>query len=70
MKFIPSAQKDFDKLDGRRRILVAEQLLKLENNPFSGKELGNKAGIDLKGYYKLYVDKKKSGLFILLLKIE
>ncbi|MBC8183518.1 type II toxin-antitoxin system RelE/ParE family toxin [candidate division KSB1 bacterium] len=59
VKFIPSARKDFDKLDGRRKILVAKQLVKLENNPFAGKELGNKAGIDLTGYYKLYADKKK-----------
>jgi len=59
IRFIPSAQKDFDKLDGRRKILVAKQLVKLENNPFTGKELGNKAGIDLTGYHKLYVDKRK-----------
>jgi len=59
VSFISSAQKDFDKLDGRRKILVAKQLVKLETNPFSGKELGNKAGIDLTGYFKLYVDKKK-----------
>lgn len=59
VRFIPSAQKDFDKLDGRRKILVAKQLIKLEDNPFAGKQLGNKAGIDLTGYYKLYADKKK-----------
>ena len=59
IRFIPLAQKDFDKLDGRRKILVAKQLVKLENNPFAGKELGNKAGIDLTGYYKLYADNKR-----------
>jgi len=59
VSFIPSAQKDFDKLDGRRKILVAKQLVKLENYPFAGKELGNKAGVDLTGYYKLYADKKR-----------
>jgi mRNA interferase RelE/StbE len=57
--FIPSAQKDFEKLDGRRKVLVAKQLSKLEKNPFSGQHLGNKAGIDLTGYYKMYADKKK-----------
>lgn len=57
--FIPSARKDFEKLDGRRKILVAKQLKKLEANPFLGQHLGNKAGIDLTGYYKLYADKKK-----------
>ena len=59
VKFIPSAQKDFDKLDGRRKILIAKQLIKLEDNPFAGKQLGKKAGIDLTGYYKLYADKRK-----------
>ncbi|MFQ5752353.1 MAG: type II toxin-antitoxin system RelE/ParE family toxin, partial [bacterium] len=56
---ISSAQKDFEKLDKRKQILVAKQLVKLENNPFAGQHLGNKAGINLTGYYKLYVDKKK-----------
>jgi len=59
IKFIPLAQKDFENLDGRRKILVAKQLIKLENNPYAGQHLGNKAGINLTGYYKLYVDKKK-----------
>jgi len=59
LKFIPSAQTDFDNLDARRKILVAKQLKKLENNPYAGQHLGHKAGINLTGYYKLYVDKKK-----------
>jgi len=59
IKFIPSAQKDFEKLDGRRKILVAKQIKKLENNPYAGQHLGHKAGINLTGYYKLYVDRKK-----------
>ena len=59
IEFLPSAQKDFETLDNRRRIVVAKQLLKLEDNPFAGQHLGKKAGIDLTGYYKLYADKKK-----------
>ena len=59
IEFIPSAQKDFEKLDNRRKILVAKQLSKLEDNPFAGQHLGKKADIDLTGYYKLYTDKKK-----------
>ena len=59
IEFLSSAQKDFEKLDQRRKILVTKQLLKLETNPFAGQHLGKKAGIDLTGYYKLYADKKK-----------
>ena len=59
VRLIPSARKDFEKLDGRRKNLVAKQLLKLEENPYAGKHLGNRSGIDLTGYYKLYADKKK-----------
>ncbi len=35
-------------------------LISLETNPFLGKSLGNKAGIDLAGYHKLYIFKKKT----------
>lgn len=31
----------------------------LETNPYKGKPLGKKGDIDLTGYYKLYVMKKK-----------
>ena len=31
---------------------------KLKANPFAGKELGNKNGINLTGFYKLYACKK------------
>ncbi len=60
IKFIPSAQKDFQKFEGRRKILVAKQLAKLETNPFTGQHLGKKVGIDLSGYYKLYAAKKEN----------
>jgi len=36
-----------------------KQLVKLENNPKYGDPLGNKAGINLDGYFKLYADKKR-----------
>ena len=38
---------------------VLKQLVKLEQNPKYGAPLGNKAGINLKGYFKLYADKKR-----------
>ena len=64
MKFkvflIPEAEEDFKNLDGSLKKLVLKKLLQLETNPFIGEALGNKAGMDLTGYYKLYVFKKKT----------
>ncbi len=59
VELIPEAQKDFSKLDGSVRKLILKQLVKLENNPKYGEPLGNKAGINLEGYFKLYADKKR-----------
>jgi mRNA interferase RelE/StbE len=38
---------------------VLKQLVKLELDPKYGNPLGNKAGINLEGYFKLYADKKR-----------
>ena len=38
---------------------VLKQLVKLEQNPNYGDPLGNKAGINLEGYFKLYADKRR-----------
>ena len=59
VRLIPSARKDFNKLDGREKLVVAKKLKKLSSNPFLGEELGKRAGIDLIGYFKLYTDKKR-----------
>jgi len=48
------SKKDFDRLDGSIKKIVLKKMIQLESNPFLGKPLGNKAGIDLTGYYKLY----------------
>jgi len=56
---IEEAREDFRRLDRRVQIQVAKLLKQLESNPYKGEHLGNKAGIDLTGYYKLYADKKK-----------
>ena len=53
------AQADFNKLEGSVRKQVLKQLVKLELNPKYGNPLGNKAGINLEGYFKLYADKKR-----------
>jgi mRNA interferase RelE/StbE len=59
VELIPEAKKDFKTLDGHVRKLILKQLLKLEKDPRYGEQLGNKAGIDLSGYCKLYADQKR-----------
>jgi mRNA interferase RelE/StbE len=48
------AERDFAALDGSLRKLVRKKLAKLEENPNIGEELHNRAGCNLRGYYKLY----------------
>ncbi len=56
---IQEAKKDFEKLDSSIKKQILKKLILLETNPFLGKPLGNRAGMDLIGYYKLYVYKRK-----------
>ena len=57
--FHPDAAKEIAGLDNRVRLLVIKQIKKLSLTPGLGNELGNKRGIDLSGYRKLYADNKK-----------
>ncbi len=59
VELIAEAKNDFKTLDGHVRKLILNQLLKLEKDPRYGENLGNKAGIDLSGYFKLYADQKR-----------
>ena len=59
VELIPEARADFNKLDGSVKKRVLKQLVKLERNPKYGDPLGNKAGINLEGYFKLYADKRR-----------
>ena len=59
IEFLPDAEKDFDTLDGSTKEEVAKKIDALAENPFLGKPLGKKHGVDLTGFYKLYVAKKK-----------
>lgn len=52
------AANDFRGLDGSVKKQVAKQLKKLEESPHLGLPLGNRAGFDLTGYYKIYAVNK------------
>ena len=53
LEFLPEARKDFDRLAGNQKILVAKAIEKVRRNPVPifeggyGKPLGNKGGRDL-----------------------
>lgn len=59
LKWKPEAEKEFGKLDLSIQKLAFSQFKKLRNSPQLGKPLGNRAGLDLTGYMKLYFFKKK-----------
>ena len=59
IEFHPEALRDFDSLDGSVQKEVGKRIDVLAENPFLGKPLENKLGLDLTGYYKLYVFRKK-----------
>ncbi len=59
VELTPEAHTDFNKLDGSVKKQVLKQFIKLERNSKYGAPLGNKAGINLEGYFKLYADKKR-----------
>ena len=51
--------RDLDALDGSIRKAVIKKIDALSENPFMGKPLGNKLGMDLTGFFKLYAARKK-----------
>lgn len=59
IEYFPEALKDLEKLDNSVRRLVFKQLNKLAASPELGELLGNKAGFDLTGCRKMYVDNKR-----------
>ena len=59
IQFIPEAVKDYESLDGNIKALVNDKIDNLKKNPYLGEELGNRNNINLTGYYKIYIYKKK-----------
>jgi mRNA interferase RelE/StbE len=59
IEFLPDAHKDFKRLSGHLQKQAAKKIDALADNQFLGDPLGNKLGIDLSGFYKLYFAKKK-----------
>lgn len=59
IEFIPEAQDDFDSLDKSVKKEASKKIDALSDNPYLGQPLGNKLGINLTGFYKLYIAKKK-----------
>ena len=70
IKFIPEAEKDYKSLDGSIKKLVNEKIDDLKDDAYIGEELGNKNNIDLSGYYKIYVAKKKYRIIYRIVKEE
>jgi mRNA interferase RelE/StbE len=59
IEFHPEAARDFQALDGSVQKEVGKRIDALAENPFLGKPLGKKMGLDLTGFYKLYAARKK-----------
>ena len=59
LTFKEGVEKDLSKLSHAQEMLVLKQFQKLKTSPELGKPLGNKAGYNLSGCKKMYVDKKK-----------
>ena len=57
--FHPDAAREISELDNRRKVLVLKQIKKLSLTSGNGKKLGNRQGLDLSGYRKMYADRKK-----------
>ncbi len=60
IEFIFDAAKDYRELDGSIKKLVNKKIDQLTENPLLGQELGNKFNINLSGFFKIYIVRKKN----------
>jgi len=58
VEFLPEAAHEFEALDGSLKKFASKQIEKIAERPELGEALGNKMGIDLTGYRKIYFGKK------------
>lgn len=59
IEYHPELEQDLKALGHSTTLLVFKKLKKIAENPMVGVELGNKANMNLTGYKKVYVDKKR-----------
>jgi len=52
-------EQDFKELGHTTTILVLKKIEKIAQNPQMGKDLGNRANMNLSGFKKVYVDNKR-----------
>lgn len=59
IEYHPELEEDLKALGRSTALLVFKKLKKIAQNPILGVDLGNKANMNLSGYKKVYVDKKR-----------
>lgn len=59
IEYHPALEQDLKELGHSTTQLVFKKLKKIAQNPIIGIDLGNKANMNLSGYKKVYVDKKR-----------
>ena len=59
IKFHPLVEEDLKKLNNSVRIEVFKKLKKIQTSPELGELLGNKNGMNLSGFRKMYAAKKQ-----------
>lgn len=59
IKFHPLVEDDLKKLNNSVRIEVFKKLKKIQSSPELGELLGNKNGMNLSGFRKMYAAKKQ-----------
>ena len=59
IEYHPALEQDLKELGHSTAQLVFKKLKKIAQDPIIGIDLGNKANMNLAGYKKVYVDKKR-----------